>query len=71
MVSDPDMKLEWTMPSPMLLAFKLKDLYLLLEMGKGIGSYFGNGPGLGIGFGSIGPGYSMGDSGMGYSMVYG
>jgi hypothetical protein len=31
----------------------------------------GNGPGLGIGFGSIGSGYSMGDFEMGSSMVYG
>ena len=43
MVPDPDMELEWAMPSPMLLVFKPKMLWSV--------------NGLGIGFGSIGPGY--------------
>lgn len=66
MVPDPDMELEWAMPSPMLLVFKPKHLWSV--NGKGIGSDFGHGPGLGIGFGSIGPGYSIDDSGIG---IYG
>ncbi|GAB4847333.1 hypothetical protein Ancab_026386 [Ancistrocladus abbreviatus] len=50
------MELEWGMPSPRLLVFKLKH------------PWFVNG--LGIGFGSIGLGYSIGDSRIGSSMIY-
>ncbi|GAB2301972.1 hypothetical protein Dimus_035996 [Dionaea muscipula] len=57
MVPDPDMELEWAMPSPMLLVFKPKHLWSV--------------NGLGIGFGSIGLGYSIDDSGIGSSMIYG
>ncbi|GAB4858672.1 hypothetical protein Ancab_010144 [Ancistrocladus abbreviatus] len=57
MVLDPDMELQWAMPSPMLLVFKPKHLWSV--------------NGLGIGFGSIGLGYSIDDSGIGFSMIYG
>lgn len=56
-VPDPDMELEWAMPSPMLLVFKPKMLWSV--------------NGLGIGFGSTGPGYSIDYSGIGSSMIYG
>lgn len=47
------MELEWAMPSPMLLVFKPKHLWSV--------------NGKGIGFGSIGPGYSIDNSGIGIS----
>lgn len=53
MVPDPDMELEWAMPSPMLLVFKPKHLWSV--------------NGKGIGFWSIGPGYSIDNSGIGIS----
>ncbi|GLJ58442.1 hypothetical protein SUGI_1487340 [Cryptomeria japonica] len=63
------MELEWAMPSPMPLA---QQAFVSGSVnGKGIGSDSGHGPELGIGFGSIGPGYSIGYSGISSSMIYG